>query len=227
MIELLKGKIAKKLPTGLIIDVNGVGYRVDVPLTYLCEIPDNKDKEIETWIYTRVKEDAIQLYGFKTYNDKELFEMLLSVNKVGPRIALAILSTLDTKAIIRAVEQEQIGLFKSIPGIGPNLAGKIVLELKNKIKKLSFYNSIDQFFDSPIEKQRHTALSANDQVFADIKSALENLGFKTKDIEAVISKIPKDDDQVVEFSSTMRHVLNKLNSSNPATKARAQAPELF
>ncbi len=227
MIGWLQGKPIKRLPDGLIVDVKGVGYRIHTPLTLLFDLPKSEQTpDMEFWIYTRVKEDALQLYGFKTYQDRECFEMLLSVNKVGPKVALAIMSTLTIDAIIQSVEFERPEAFKAIPGIGAALASKVVIELKNKVKKLSYYHNRTNLKNDPLITGNVFGDAIESQVLDDIRSALDNLGFKSKDIEQALNDLPAESHDW-EFSKMMRVVLNTLNGPKPVKKAVPAPRELF
>jgi Holliday junction DNA helicase RuvA len=135
MIGRLTGRIARRQPTEILLDVGGVGYRVAIPLSTFCALPaDGEAARLE--IHTVVRDDAILLFGFSTYEEKALFEALLSVSGVGPKVGLAILSGLAPEEIVRAVEAGDAPRLKSIPGVGRKLAERIVLELKERIGKV-------------------------------------------------------------------------------------------
>src|SRR3989338_5433184 len=117
MIEFLQGIVTRRLPTGVILNVQGVGYGVDLPLPTLCALPE-EGKPCSLWIYTRVREDAIKLFGFSTFEDRQAFSVLLNVSGVGPKVALAILSTLSIAQLKSAVETRQTHVLETVPGIG-------------------------------------------------------------------------------------------------------------
>src|SRR5262245_61302284 len=129
MIEYLSGICRSKTATGLVLDVNGVGYGVEAPLSTLCEI-GAVGTPVSLWIETQVREDAIKLFGFLKTEEKQAFNMVRSVNGVGPKIALALLSALDTQLIRQAVFQDRKDIFENVPGVGKRLAERLVLELK-------------------------------------------------------------------------------------------------
>ena len=200
MIEHLSGKVLSRLPHSLIIDVNGVGYGVEMPLSTLCEAPA-PGQAISVWIDTYVREDALRLFGFATFEDRQAFAMLRSVSGIGPKIALAILSTLDARSLRHTVLQNKIGLLESVPGIGRRTAEKLILELKPKMEKLSFAAPT---LNDPIQKTTSrtgatTSMSdidgldaeqtRLDAVMSDVRSALENLGYKEKDIHPIIAGV--------------------------------------
>lgn len=135
MIGRLTGRIARRHPQEVLLDVAGVGYRVAIPLSTFMSLPRDEDPAVLE-IYTLVRDDAILLYGFGTMGEKDLFEALLSVSGVGPKVALAILSGLPPEQVAKVVEAADAAALRAIPGVGRKLAERIVLELKDKIAKL-------------------------------------------------------------------------------------------
>jgi len=202
MIEHLSGKVLSRLPHAIIIDVNGVGYGVEMPLSALCEAP-GPGQMISVWIDTYVREDALRLFGFLSFEDRQAFIMLRSVSGIGPKIALAIMSTVDAVTLRQTILQNKVGILESVPGIGRRTAERLILELKNKMEKLSFASpNLNQ--SSTTHAMRRTAASMGEidgllddsnqlnNVVCDVRSALENLGYKDKDINPVISEIIRD-----------------------------------
>src|SRR2546421_7947799 len=133
MIARLRGRIAGRAGTGLIVDVNGVGYLVHA----IPSVQRLGDGEITVEIHTVVREDALQLYGFATADERQLFELLLGVNGVGPKVALAILSGSTPAELRRAIAREDTARFEAIPGIGRKTAQRVVLELREKMAAIS------------------------------------------------------------------------------------------
>lgn len=173
MIALLTGKIAHKSPEYIILDVNGVGYRVQIPFSTYYELPDG-GAEISLNIYTHVKEDAISLYGFRTADEKLFFQLLISVSGIGPKLGKDILSNIQVSDLAAAITRGDLARLSAVPGIGKKTAERLVLELKDKVAKLEFAGS-----------------AAGGESFApaagieeDVASALINLGYK----EAVVKK---------------------------------------
>jgi Holliday junction DNA helicase RuvA len=226
MIEHLSGKVLSRLPHSIILDVNGVGYGVEMPLSALCEIPP-PGGAVQVWIDTYVREDSLRLFGFSTFEDRQAFLMLRSVSGIGPKIALAILSTLDAKSLRQTVLNNKVGLLESVPGIGRRTAEKLILELKPKMERLSFAApmGMDQTGKSQ-GKSRSAALLASidgldDQedklnlILGDVKSALENLGYKDKEINPIINEILRAPDVSadMEFQGLLRSALRSLRST--------------
>ncbi len=129
---MLKGRIAEKSAAGIILDVNGVGYELSVPMSTFCSLPD-VGHEAKLFVQMTVREDAILLYGFLTREEKSAFQALLKVSGIGAKTALAVLSGLTVPDLASAVANEQSDLLTRVPGIGKKTAARLVLELKGKL----------------------------------------------------------------------------------------------
>lgn len=134
MIAYLEGILSEKKPTRAVIDVNGVGYSTFVPFSTFQKLPEIGNK-VRLLTHTYVREDAFILYGFSTPEERELFELLLGVNGIGPKSALAVLSSISTDEFHRCVVQEDLGLLTKISGIGKKTAQRLIVELKEKLQK--------------------------------------------------------------------------------------------
>jgi len=167
MIALLTGRIAYKSPDHIILDVNGVGYRVLIPFSTYYELPE-EGGTASLHIHTSVREDAIQLYGFRTRLEKSFFQLLISVTGVGPKLARDILSNIQPGPLAQALGQSDIQKLSTIPGIGKKTAERLILELKDKAGKL------DMSSLPAVERREIPA----DDVMEDVVSALLNLGYK-------------------------------------------------
>jgi holliday junction DNA helicase RuvA len=135
LIARLEGVLAEKGPEAVVLDVGGVGYEVRIPLSTYLELP-TEGKTIRLRIHTHVREDALQLYGFLSEAERAAFLLLIGISKIGPRIALAILSGLPTRELVRALRDADIGALRRIPGVGAKTAERIVMELRDKVAKL-------------------------------------------------------------------------------------------
>lgn len=135
MIGYLSGKIISARPTKLLLDVNGVGYVIHISINTFEKITDKP--EVSLFIYTSVKEDSITLFGFFTESEKEMFELLISVNGIGPKLALSVLSGIQIAVLRLAINTGDISRIVSIPGIGRKTAERLVLELKTKVERIS------------------------------------------------------------------------------------------
>ncbi|MDA1061149.1 MAG: Holliday junction branch migration protein RuvA [bacterium] len=173
MISYLKGNIIKKTNKGVILNTGQVGYFVYMTAPSLEEIKENQDTEY--YIHTNVREDALDLYGFKKYEDLLFFKNLISISGVGPRLALDILSVPPAK-VKAAILNEDIAYLKEIPGIGPKSAKRIILELKGKIED----EGIDETYQklSPIN--------------AEVLDALMRLGYQRNQVSQTLKDIPKE-----------------------------------
>lgn len=189
MIASLRGRLISKKPDSIIVDVGGVGYHVNVPLTLFSLLPD-EGKDIFLYIYTYVREDSIQLYGFQNEDEKRIFIDLLGVSGIGPRLALNILSTIPADKIQSAIDSEDIASLCRVPGLGKKTAHRLILELKGKL--LSFEQKVDTLFEDTLSAlinlgyKRNIAKEALDKAYKkgykDIESLLkESLRYLTKD----------------------------------------------
>ena len=136
MIASLKGVIISKKPDGIIVEVGGIGYHVSIPLCSLGDIPENGG-DIFLHTYTHVREDALQLYGFLSDEERKVFVSLLGINGIGPKLGLAILSGMSVKKFMEAVVNEDISSLLTIPGLGKKTASRLILELREKLPKIS------------------------------------------------------------------------------------------
>lgn len=157
MIASLRGTVLVKRPDILIIEVSGVGYQVGVPVVTLAELPD-EGQDVFLYIYTHVREDSLQLFGFMREEEKRFFVSLLSVSGIGPKVALNILSGGPYKDLVTALEASDIAFLTKIPGLGKKTAQRIIMELKGKL---------------PVEEE-----TAKDRTYTDALSAMINLGYK-------------------------------------------------
>ncbi|MBN1142742.1 MAG: Holliday junction branch migration protein RuvA [Deltaproteobacteria bacterium] len=135
MIARLTGELVFKTPDHLIVDVGGVGYRVQIPLSTFYALPDQGP--VSLFIHTHVREDAIHLYGFQDPFEKELFGLLISISGVGPKLAVNILSNIPAREFCYCIERDDPQRLSAIPGIGKKTAERLVLELKEKVRRLS------------------------------------------------------------------------------------------
>lgn len=178
MIALLTGLIAHKSPDHIVLDVNGVGYRVLIPFSTYYELPE-EGGTASLHIHTSVREDAIQLYGFRTRLEKFFFQMLISVTGVGPKLGRDILSNIQPGPLAQALGQGDIQKLSAIPGIGKKTAERLILELKDKVGKL------DMSSLPAVERREIPA----DDVAEDVISALLNLGYKEPQVRKALAGV--------------------------------------
>ncbi len=177
MITHLKGKLVEKNPTYLVIDVNGVGYLLNISLNTFSELPD--EEAVFLYTYLSVKEDSHTLFGFISKIEREIFKLLISVSGVGPSIARTMLSSMTTDEIQQAIASGDVAVIQSVKGIGAKTAQRVLIDLKDKISKTY---AIDEVSVSVSNTNKNEALTA-----------LEVLGFNKKLSEKVIDKILQKD----------------------------------
>lgn len=172
MIDFLRGKTAHREPEYVVLDVNGVGYRVFCPNPYALT---DKSEEVTLYIHHHVREDAILLFGFPTREEQSLFRKLLDVSGIGPKVALGILSAGRPEAVVAAVQQENVAFLMKLPGIGKKTAQRIILDLKDKL------GSVAVGFDLPGTEAAQLASGAaapnGGGAWAEAKEALLALGY--------------------------------------------------
>ncbi len=184
MIAFLSGKLIDKTANSVILDVGGVGYEVAIPLSTFYEIGE-VGETVELRIYTNVREDAIQLFGFKTQREKELYLKLISVQGVGAKSGITMLSGMSADEIIAAVRTENLAKLTSIPGVGRKTAERLVVELRDKVGELS----------ADISAEASMAAAAGvgtDGIFDDALSALVNLGYQRSAAEKALQQVRQD-----------------------------------
>jgi len=178
MIARINGLLISKSVSNLIVDINGLGYRVFVPLTTFYELPDEGQK-VALHIHTHVKDDAIHLFGFYRYADKLVFQLMISVSGIGPKLAINILSGITAEELIHAVSNGDLDRLVRIPGVGKKMAERMILELRDKLLKLEL------FAKSADEHVGHVETDANRE---DALSALINLGYKGQAATSALEK---------------------------------------
>lgn len=179
MIASLTGTLKRKTAEYLILDVSGVGYQVFAPLSTSCGLPD-QGEEISLHIHTHVREDSLSLFGFLTEAEKEMFLLLMGVSGIGPKLALAVLSTLSVQSLAQAIQASDDSRLYSISGIGKKTAARMVLELKDKIKLLA-----------PADASTEQGMALSEDM-EDALSALLNLGYKKPLAEEALRKVRAD-----------------------------------
>jgi holliday junction DNA helicase RuvA len=179
MIAFLRGKLLEKHPNQVIVDTGGVGYDVAIPISTFSALPE-RGSEVALRIHTHVREDALALFGFLTAEEKALFEKLISVSGIGPKLGITVLSGLATQDLIEAIRTGRVEQLVRIPGVGKKTAERMVLELKDKMEGLGGAAA-----PAGVLVKEVPALSAIEQ---DVLSALVNLGCKRGDAEVAVKK---------------------------------------
>jgi holliday junction DNA helicase ruvA len=205
MFEYIFGKLAIKKVDYVAIDINGLAYKIYISLKTFEKLNEiGKDEKL--YIFTNVKEDDISFYGFKTQNERELFRELITISGVGPKLAIAILSTFEVQEVIEIVSIDETKIFTKVPGLGLKKAQKIILDLKDKVKKLNISESFE-------EKNKNSQINFNSEILnlkEDLKLALDSLGYQNEDI----SKWITDEElcEISDISEVIKIVLQKIQS---------------
>jgi len=192
VIAHLRGKLAQKDPARVIIDVNGVGYEVIVPLTTFSGLPE-PGSEVSVDIHTHVREDVIALYGFSTRRERVIFEKLMTISGIGPKLAVTILSGGSVEELIGAIKRSDLARLTAIPGVGKKTAERIILELRDKFQ---------EFAEAP----------AKSGVESDVLSALENLGYSRALSESALSRAANGDRNLA-FEAPFKRALQILTKA--------------
>ena len=178
MIGRLKGIIVDKNAPQIIIDINGLGYEVETPLSTFCRLRLGETEVL--WTHLVVREDAQLLYGFSEKEERALFRLLLKVSGIGPKVALALLSGMETNAFLRCIESEDISTLTKIPGVGKKTAERLMIELRDRIKELMPH--------SAIPSERLTLTSPLSPV-AEAEQALMALGYKPLEAQKAVALV--------------------------------------
>jgi Holliday junction DNA helicase RuvA len=199
MIAFLRGQVLEKQPTRVIIDVQGVGYELHVPLSTYYDIGD-EGSDVALRVYTHVREDALQLYGFLTDLERQLFERLISISGIGPKLAIAVLSGVDSRELVAAVQRGDVARLTAIPGVGKKTAERIVLELRDKLALMAV----------PVAAEVAGAAAApGERLRADLVSALQNLGYHRPQAEKAVESILTSTSET-SFEHALRAALREL-----------------
>jgi holliday junction DNA helicase RuvA len=180
MIAFLRGRVVDKQPNRVTIDIQGVGYDVHVPLSTFYEIGE-EGAEVSLRVHTHVREDAFQLFGFLTELERQLFERLIGISGIGPKLAIAVLSGMEPRDLVTAVQRADVARLIGIPGVGKKTAERIVLELKDRLSQLV----------PPAAADAAPVVSGPDRLRADLLSALQNLGYHRPQAEKAIESAVK------------------------------------
>ena len=199
MIGCLIGEVfALEAPT-VLLNVNGVGYEVDTPLSTFCQL--QKGQKVTLWTHLTVREDAQLLYGFLDAQEKTIFRTLLKVNGVGPKMALGILSTLSIDLLIHTVENEDINTLIKVPGVGRKTAERLMIELRDRFKTLASGSTAVNSTTTQIQ------FNSNSPV-AGAEAALQSLGYKPAEAQKLINAVKAD---FTEASDIIRAALKSMN----------------
>ncbi|KRP08184.1 MAG: Holliday junction branch migration protein RuvA [Nitrosomonadales bacterium] len=192
MIGRIKGYLLEKTPPLILLDCQGVGYEIEVPMTTFFDLPD-VGSEITLLTHLIIREDAHLLFGFATAAERQMFRQLIKVNGIGAKVALSILSSIGSSELAYAIEHDDINMLVKIPGIGKKTAERLVLELKDRLKNLNI---------NPLVKKHATHIE-------DIENALISLGYSAKDASMAIKLLPDN----ISINDGIRQALKSLSNN--------------
>ncbi len=205
MIAWLEGVLREKAPTRIVVDVQGVGYELLIPLSTFGELPD-PGKTVSLQVHTHVREDALQLFGFASALERATFELLIKASRVGPKLAQTILSGISARVLVGAIRDGEVGVLRSVPGIGAKMAERIVVELRDRAGELCGAKlgpetsaSADPLRASSVER---------DQVL----SALVNLGYPRARAERVSDAAAEEAGEGASIETLIRIALRRLGT---------------
>ncbi len=197
MIAFLRGRVLDKFPNRIILDVSGVGYEVHVPLSTYYEIGE-VGSDVSLRVHTHVREDTLQLFGFLTPLEQLLFERLIAISGIGPKLAIAVLSGIDSRELVVAVQRADVARLTRIPGVGKKTAERMVLELKDRLEDVA-----------PAPEAEGVQPSTGDRLRNDLISALENLGYHRPLAEKAVDASHTSDGGTT-FEDALRSALREL-----------------
>ncbi len=201
MIAQLRGRLVSKDPGQVVVDVNGVGYQVFIPLSTYYHLPALQ-QEVFLRVYTHVREDAIHLYGFHTPEERATFELLTGVSGIGPRLASNILSGISVEEFIPAILEGDLARLKAIHGVGKKTAERLILELKDKVLEVPR--------TTPVIVGRRPS-SEQDQTIEDVVSALLNLGCSRKEASRAAEAAREALGSDADFEKLVKQALKNLS----------------
>lgn len=200
MIGFLSGKILEKDANTVIVDVNGVGFEVSIPLSTFYELGE-VGSDVQLRIFTYVREDTLQLFGFKSVRERDIYLKLISVQGIGAKSGITMLSGMSADEIVAAIRSNNIARLTSIPGVGKKTAERIVVELRDKIADLAMAQAAGASADA--------AAPASDAVFDDALSALVNLGYQRNAAEKALQESAKEGSDLT-VQKLLRAALQRL-----------------
>jgi len=198
MIARIRGRLASKEPHRIVVDVNGVGYLLSIPLSTFYQLPEVPD-EVSLHTTTHVREDAIQLFGFHTRDEQTLFELLQGVSGIGPRLAINILSGIAVEELVLALSEGNVTRLRAVPGVGKKLAERLVVELREKVAGVQLFRQLPAA--GPV---------ALDRIVEDVTSALVNLGCNRKEALQAAEAARKELGATAAFEALIKAALRAM-----------------
>ncbi len=204
MIASLRGQLTRVEATYVVLEASGVGYKVSVPVSVLTAYAEGATAHLH--IYSHVRAEEFSLFGFVSPDDQRVFELLLSVTGIGPKVALSILSAMDSQILAQAVASEDTKTLVRIPGLGLKTAQRLVLELRDKLAALMFERKVDII-------QAKSQKPPEDDLYDDVVEGLVNLGYNRNDVRKAADKVFKENPTEKNMGSLLKAALNVLTGS--------------
>lgn len=199
MIAHITGKLIHKQPNSVIVDVSGVGYELTVPLSTFYDLGEI-GTDVSLRVHTHVREDALQLFGFRTDRERKLFLLLLTVSGIGPKLAVTVLSGLSVEELVQALRAGNLAKLVAIPGVGKKTAERMLLELKDKAAAI---------LPPGLEEVSGAVAQSGDAMRNDVISALVNLGYQQSAAEKAVSAVLKETPDA-NFTAALKQALRTL-----------------
>lgn len=199
MIATLTGKLSALIPPQIVINVGGVGYEVDIPISHIAMLPP-VGNEVMVYTHLVIREDAHLLFGFLSLQERNCFRQIIKISGIGPKIGLALLSTLNSEALQTAIDNQDATILCQTPGIGKKTAERMLLELQGKtLAQVNTMNGAGGLFKA----------AEQNTVRSDIANALESLGYNAKEITAIMKQLPQDLDDLNQGIKQALKLLSK------------------
>lgn len=202
MIAWLSGTLRARDEGELVVDVGGVGYLVRVPLSVAADVAEGEDLELH--VYTHVREDQLALYGFETTEQKAVFNTLLGISKVGPKLAVNIMGGITPSELAAAVDAGDVARLTLLSGVGKRLAERLTVELRGKL---------DAVATGPAGVSKIAPRAKESQTWRDLRSALANLQYRRKEIDSVVDQLQREQPEDAAFDALLRAALGHLKKS--------------
>jgi Holliday junction DNA helicase RuvA len=188
MYAYLNGQLAEKSPDTVVIDCNGIGFELKIPLSTFEQLPELFEP-VKLFVYTYQNEEGTRLFGFFRKQEKELFKLLININRIGPKLALAILSTISIKDLITAIISNNTNIIAKTPGLGKKSAERLIVELKDKIEEISELDA-ETYKNNVIDSDKSGLING---VWNEVETALLALGYKPFEVRKALQNVKFSD----------------------------------
>lgn len=199
MIAHITGRLIQKQPNSVIVDVGGLGYELNVPLSTFYDLGE-LGADVSLRVHTHVREDALQLFGFRTDREKKLFLLLIGVSGIGPKLAITVLSGLSAEELVQALRAGNLTKLVGIPGVGKKTAERMLVELKDKVATI---------LPPGLEESASVVAQTGDAMREDVISALVNLGYQRSQAEKAVGSVMKETSDA-NFAAVLKQSLRML-----------------